>query len=305
MDQLTAFLEGTVRTATPLAIAAIGETISERAGLINVGLEGAIVAGCFGAVAGAAAAGIAGGVAGGVLGGMVIGVVFAAMVVGLRADQIITGTALTLGAYGATGALYSVVFGAGGAALSIPTLGPVSIPLLSSIPVVGPALFHQPPMTYIAMALAVVAWWGMSRTHAGLALRAVGEFPPAARAAGVPVERYRLSGVLIGSALGGLAGATLVLAQVGTFTEQMSAGRGFIAIAIVALGRWTPHGAVLAAILFGAASALQYYFQAAGSNLPYQLFLALPYVLTLVVLAAGVGRARAPAALGRLDDPVG
>ena len=302
MDQVTAFLEATVRTATPLAVAAIGECVSERAGVINVGLEGAIMAGCFGAVAGAATGGVVAGLAGGLIAGAVVGIVFAALVVGLRTDQIITGTAITLGAYGATGVLYRVAFGTGGVALTIPTLTSIAVPGLARLPVAGPALFTQHAITYALMVLVPVAWWWLYRTHAGLALRAVGEYPPAAVAAGVATDRYRWLGILAGSMLGGLAGATLVL-TVGTFSEQMSAGRGFIAIAIVALGRWTPQGVGLAALLFGAAAALQYRLQALGVSVPYQLFLALPYVLTLVVLAGGVGRARAPGWLGRaLED---
>jgi simple sugar transport system permease protein len=300
IDVVAPFLEATVRTATPLALAALGETITERSGVINVGLEGAIIAGCFGALA-ATSGGIGLGLLGGMAGGLTIGVILAIFVVGLRSDQIIAGTALTLGAYGATGTLYRVVFGESGVALSVPTMGPVILPVVSDIPLVGRALFAQPVMTYLTLCLVPLLWWWFSRTHAGLAVRAIGEHPSAALAAGIHVARWRAAAIVGGSALGGLAGATLVLAQVGTFSEQMSAGRGFIAIAVVALGRWTPHGALAAALLFGAASALQYRFQAQGSALPYQVFLALPYVLTLLVLAAGAGRARAPAGLARRD----
>lgn len=300
IDIFAPFLEATVRTATPLALAALGETITERSGVINVGLEGAIIAGCFGALA-ATSGGIGAGLLGGVAGGLAIGVIFAVFVVGLRSDQIIAGTALTLGAYGATGTLYRVVFGESGVALSVPTMRPVAIPVLSDIPLVGPALFAQPLMLYFVLCLVPLLWWWLYRTHAGLALRAIGEQPSAALAAGIHVARWRTTAILVGSAFGGLAGATLVLAQAGTFSEQMSAGRGFIAIAVVALGRWTPHGAVAAALLFGAASALQYRFQAQGSTLPYQIFLAVPYALTLLVLAGGVGRARAPAGLAKVD----
>jgi general nucleoside transport system permease protein len=142
-------------------------------------------------------------------------------------------------------------------------------------------------------------WWWSYRTHAGLALRAVGERADAAAAAGVHARRVQFFAVLFGGSLGGLAGATLVLAQAGTFAEGMSAGRGFIAIAVVVLGRWHPAGVGLAALLFGAASALQYLFQAMGWPVPYQLFLALPYALTLAALAGVGGRARAPEGLGR------
>lgn len=300
-DQATAFLEATVRTATPLALAALGESIAERAGVINVGLEGVIIAGCFGAVVGARQGSLTAGLVAGVAAGLTAALVFACFVVWLRTDQIITGTALTLGALGLTGMLYRAVFGTTGAALSIPTMRPLAIPLLSDIPVLGPALFRQAAVTYALYIAAACAWWFLSRTYAGLALRAVGEYPEAAQAAGIHPARVQGAAVLVSGAFGGLAGASLVLAQVGTFAEGMSAGRGFIAIAIVALGRWNPIGVALAALLFGAASALQFLFQSTGTQLPYQLFLALPYVLTLVVLAAGTSRGRAPAALGRRD----
>jgi simple sugar transport system permease protein len=143
----------------------------------------------------------------------------------------------------------------------------------------------------------------MYRTHAGLAVRAIGDAPDAAETAGVRVNRVRATAVLFGGALGGLAGGTLVLAQAGTFVENMSAGRGFIAIAIVVLGRWNPLGVALASLVFGAASALQFLLQAIGLNAPYQLFLALPYVLTLAALAGVAGRVRAPAYLGRVVEP--
>jgi simple sugar transport system permease protein len=299
VEVIAPFLAATVRTATPLALAALGEVLVERAGLINIGLEGAILAGAFGALVGATAGGVGAGFAGAVVGGLVVGALFAICVVALRADQIITGTALTLLSVGATGTLYGALYGSRGAALSLPTSAPLPLPGLSSIPVVGAALFAQPPITYFAYLLApALAWW-LARTHAGLALRAIGERPEAAAAAGIPVNRLRVLAVLAGGALGGLAGGSLVLAQAGTFAENMSAGRGFIAIAIVVLGRWRPLGVALGALVFGAASALQFAFQAMGWNAPYQLFLVTPYLLTLAALAGAVGRSCAPAALGR------
>jgi ABC-type uncharacterized transport system permease subunit len=300
-DALAAFLEATVRTATPLAFAALGETVSERAGVINLGLEGSIIAGAFAATAVGMAAGVGAGFAAGAAAGALVAVVVAAMVVGLRADQIITGTAATLLALGATGTLYRVLYGEGGVALSVPTLAPAPVPGLAQLPVIGRALFAQPLPTYGLYLLVPIAWWWLYRTHDGLALRAVGESPAAALAAGIAPGRTRVRALLVGGAMGGLCGATLVLAQVGTFAEGMSAGRGFIAIAIVALGRWRPVRVALAALLFGAASALQYLFQAMGWNVPYQLFLALPYALTLVALAGGSGRGGAPQGLGARD----
>jgi simple sugar transport system permease protein len=304
-NTLATFLDATVRTATPLALAALGESVAERAGVINLGVEGTIIAGAFGALAGAGlAAGGAGAAAGfavGALAGLATAALFALFAVLLRSDQIITGTAVTLAALGLTGTLYRTWYGAAGAALAVPTTPPVAVPGLAAVPVVGRALFAQPPATYLLYLLVPAVWWFTTRTHAGLALRAVGERPAAAAAAGVRPRRVQLAAVLFGGLLGGLSGATLVLAQAGTFAEGMSAGRGFIAIAVVVLGRWHPGGVLLAALVFGAASALQYLFQSMGWALPYQLFLALPYVLTLVVLAGATGRASAPAALGRRD----
>ena len=298
-DVLTPFLSATIRTATPLALAALGEVFVERAGMINLGLEGAILAGAFGSLVGATAGGLAAGYFGAIAGGVIVAALFAVFVVWLSADQIITGTAITLFTAGVTGTLYRFWYGTTGAALSTPTSAPMVIPGLSRLPVVGPALFAQPLVTYVAYLLVPTFAWWLARTHAGLALRSVGERPAAAEAAGVRVSRVRVAAILMGGALGGLAGGTLVLAQAGTFAEGMSAGRGFIAVSIVVLGRWNPMGVALASLLFGAASAMQFAFQAMGWHAPYQLFLVAPYLLTLAGLAGVVGRARAPESLGK------
>ena len=297
-----AFLSATVRWATPFALAAVGECVSERAGVINIGLEGSIISGALGATIGAAALGTTGGFFVGALCGLLVAALFGVFAVILRADQIITGTAITMFSLGITGTLYRIVYGAGGAALSTPTSAAVAIPGLGAIPVIGPALFAQPFITYaLYVIVPLVAWWLM-RTQRGLALRAVGESPEAAVAAGVHPRRVQFAAVCFAGAMAGLAGATLVLAQAGTFVEGMSAGRGFIAIAIVVLGRWRPLGVAAAALLFGAAYTLQNLFQSMGwQGVPYNLFLAVPYVLTLVVLATSRSSAAAPAALGRRD----
>jgi simple sugar transport system permease protein len=297
-----AFVASAVRTATPLALAALGELVVERAGVINISLEGVILGGAFGALAGATHGGVAGGFVAAIACGVATAAVFAVFAVGLRADQIITGTAVTLLAVGATGTLYRAFYGARGAALSIPTIGPVRIPYVSAVPVIGPGFFDQPVVTYVVYLLIPLLWWSMYRRLGGLALRAIGESTAAAQAAGIPVGRYRWLAILFGGATGGLAGATLVLAQAGTFAEGMSAGRGFIAIAIVVLGRWHPGGVALASLVFGAASALQFLVQSLGLAVPYQFALALPYVLTLAALAGVAGRVGAPAGLARIDD---
>lgn len=296
---LGGFLAAAVRVATPLLLAATGETVTERAGVINLGLEGMMLAGALAATLGASAAGPWTGLALAVVVGMLLAAAFAAITIGARADQIITGMALTLGAVGLTGTIYRQAYGTGGAGLALPTLAPVPAPLLSRIPILGPALFDQPAPTYLALVALPVVWWVLFRTRSGLALRATGEGAAMARAAGVRTGLVRAAATIVGGGFAGLAGATLVLAQVGTFAEKMTAGRGYVAIAIVVLGRWHPAGVAVAALLFGAATALQYVFQALGLTVPYQLFLMLPYVLTLLALAGAVGRMRAPADLGK------
>jgi simple sugar transport system permease protein len=294
MTETTAFLAAAVRTATPLMLAAGGEVVCERAGVINIALEGCIIAGAFAAFV-AGPGGAAAGYAAALAAGLVMGIVLAVFVVFMRRDQIIVGTALTMLALGLTGTLFRA---RSDALLVHETDRVVTVPVLSRIPVIGSALFAQPPITYVAIALIpAIAWW-LYRTHAGLAVRAVGEGPEAARAAGVRVSGIQSIAILFGAALGGLAGGALVLAQAGTFAEGMSAGRGFLAIAIVALGRWRPWGVMVASVVFGAAMAFQFAVQALGWRVRYELVLMIPYVLTLIALSV-FRRGNAPAMLGK------
>ena len=297
MNELTPFLEAAVRTATPLLIAAIGEAVTERAGAINIGLEGCIIAGAYAAyVLGASPVG---GYPAAMLAGASVGVLFAVFAVALRKDQIIVGTALTMLGLGITGAMFRAR-DAGRSAL-VDTDAALHVPILADIPVIGSALFAQPLVTYVAIVLVPAAWWVLYRTQVGLAVRAVGESADAARAAGVRVRLVQTAAIIVGSTLGGLAGGALVLAQAGTFAEGMSAGRGFLAIAIVALGRWRPLGVAIAAVVFGAAMALQFVVQALGWTLRYELVLMIPYALTLAALGA-FGKGSAPAMLGHASQ---
>ncbi len=295
---MEALLEATCRLAAPLLIAALGELVVERSGVINIGIEGTMLTGAFAGFAVATATGSPGlGVLGAGLAGMGVGVLFATFAVVHRVDQIVVGMAVNLIALGATGlgarALYS------GNPPSAPTLPVLPVPGLVEIPVLGPALFAQTPFVYAALGLAVVIGFGLARTRPGLRLRAVGESARAADREGVSVEGVRFRAVLVGSLLAGVAGAVLTLAQSDTFTEGMTSGRGFIALAIVIFGRWRAGGIVGAALFFGAATALQFRLQARGSQIPYPFFLMFPYWVTLVVLALVGGRASAPADLGR------
>ena len=296
---LEGFSAAAVRVATPLLFAAVGETLAERAGVINLGIEGAMLAGALAATLAAVPGGTWAGAGAALLAGALVALVFALIAVGAGADQIITGTAMTLAMIGLTGLIARQAFGTAGPGLALPTFAPIAIPVLDRIPVAGPAFFRQPALTYLAFLTVPLAWLLLFRTRPGLALRACGESTEAARAAGVPVQRVRILATVIGGALAGLGGASLVLAQVGTFAERMTAGRGFIAVAIVVLGAWHPGRVGLAALFFGAAMAVQFHVQALGSSVPYQWLLMLPYVLTLLVLAGAVGRARAPANLAR------
>ncbi|HXW96958.1 MAG TPA: ABC transporter permease, partial [Gemmatimonadales bacterium] len=235
-ELLTSFLAAAVRVATPLLLAALGETVTERGGVINLGIEGAMLCGALAAALGASAGGPWVGCGAAMLAGVALSSLFALIAVQAGAEQIITGTALTLGSVGLTGAIYRQAYGPGGVGLSLPTLPNVPLPGLSQIPAIGPALFAQSVLTYAAYVAVPLLWWLLFRTAWGLRLRAAGESAENARAAGVRVGRVRATGVVIGGGFAGLAGASLVLAQVGTFAEKMTAGRGFIAIAIVVLG---------------------------------------------------------------------
>ena len=279
MAALESFVESSVRTATPLLLAALGETVVERSGVINIGLEGVVIGGAFGALVGATHGGSLVGIAAGMGAGVALAILFWVFVDLLGTDQIVTGTAITILALGLTGALYRTMYGTSGAALSIDTMDPMII-------------------TYATAALIPATWWWLYRTHGGLAIRSIGESPLASLGSGVAIRRYRLAALCFGGALGGLAGATLVVAHVGTFAEGMSAGRGFIAIAVVVLGRWNPIGVAAAGLIFGAAMAMQYWIQALGLAIPYPVVLAMPYVLTLAALAGVAGKVRAPLALG-------
>jgi simple sugar transport system permease protein len=268
--------------------------------VINIGLEGMMLAGAFAALVTAFFSGSTGlAVGAAVMIGLVLGGGLGFFVVTRNANQVVAGTALNLLAAGLTGVAYRAVFGVTGAALTISGAPTVSIPLLAELPLVGAALFQQTALGYAALLLVPGIAYGLSHTIPGLKLRMVGENPWAAATQGVAVARVRLAALLGCGALAATGGAYLAVAYANTFVEGMSAGRGFIALAIVIVGRRSPWGILFAALFFGFATALQFHFQAIGVALPFQFFLILPYVLTLLVLAGAAGRSTAPAALGQ------
>ena len=297
---LTALASSTVTMAVPLLLAALGELIAERAGVINVGLEGMILIGAFVALVAALFSGsTALGIGAALASGALLGAGFAFIVVARNANQVVAGTALNLFAFGLTGVAYRAIFGVTGAALTIPGSAPAPLPLLDQLPILGRALFSQTVLAYAAFLLVPCVALALARSVPGLMLRMVGENPYAAEAQGVPVAWTRAAGLVLCGTLAAAGGAYLAVAYAKTFVEGMSAGRGFIALAIVIVGRRSAGGVLLAALFFGLATALQFHFQALGLAVPFQFFLILPYVLTLLVLAGFAGRVQAPAALGQ------
>jgi simple sugar transport system permease protein len=295
-DTLLVLAASALALGTPLLFAALGELVSERAGVLNIGVEGLMLMGAFAGFLGCWATGSPlAGMAAAAAAATVLGLVFALWIVALDADQVVAGAALNILALGLTGVAYRAVFGVTGTALSVPTFQPLAIG--GDDPWLAP--LRQPLPVYAALALVPLVWLVLARTRLGLALRAVGEAPEAAASLGISVDAMRVGAIAVAAALAGIGGGYLSLAYSNTFVEGMSAGRGFIALAIVVFGRWRPLGIVAGALLFGAASAGQFHLQAAGIAVSYHLLLMLPYVLTLAVLAFASGTAAAPAALGR------
>lgn len=253
----TDWLASALVLTTPILLAAIGELVSERAGVLNVGLEGMMLTGAFFSYYIAWKSGnLAAGVLAGILAGLAVGVVMSLLSIEARADQIVSGVGINLAAVGLTGYLFDQIFG-NLPQIVLPTVGSFRIPGLGDIPDVGPALFDQDPLLYFAFLLVPVSWFLLYRTKWGLAIRASGELPAAADTAGISVRRVRWGGVLVASGLSGLAGAHLAIVQVGIFHQEMTAGRGFLALVAVIFGRWRPLGVLGACLALGGTDALQ------------------------------------------------
>lgn len=288
-----------IRLATPLIFAALGGILSERSGVINIGLEGMLVIGTFGGYVGA----LFGqtpwlGALGGIIAGALLGFLFAVMAVLLGADQVVLGTGVNVAALGLTSFFYRAMYRAG-ISQFFSGFEAYPVPGLSTIPMVGDVLFNQVPLVYLAYLLIPLMALVLYRTTWGLKLRAVGEHPRAADTAGIPVVRTRIMAVTLSGALAGLGGAFLCVGQLSAFTEGLVAGRGFIALAAVIFGRWDPGRAALACLMFGLADALQLRLQGLGLPISYEFLLMFPYVLTLVTFVLFVHRTRPPASLGR------
>jgi simple sugar transport system permease protein len=290
----TAVLASTLRQSTPLVLGALCGLLGERSGVVNIGIEGQILFSAFiGFLVNVWTGNLFVAVMAGVLAGAFLGLFLAFMAVTLKMDQIIAGTIINILAFGLTGYFYQAGLTTQG------KLQPISLGPLADLPLVGPVLFNNPPITYLTLILVVVVHYVLFYTRWGLRTRAVGEHPSAADTVGINVYFMRYANVTIGGAIGGLAGVFLTLEAVGSFERSMTNGRGFVALAVMIFGKWTPFGAWGAALLFGLATAMQTQLQFFDVQVPHQFIGMLPYVLTIVVLAGFGGRARPPAASGQ------
>jgi len=300
---LVLLVGATVRISAPIALAAIGATFNERAGVINVGIEGCMLFGAFGAVYGSYVSGSAVvGLLSGVLVGTAVSLVLAFFCIVLQANQIVAGMAVNILALGLTRFGLDQIWGQPGVSPQVAGLSPIHLPLISDIPEVGEQIFTQNIVVLLLVPIAVASHFILRRSPFGAHVTAVGEQPSAAASVGISVLRTRFAAMAISGGLAGLAGVSLSLGQLTYFVEAMTAGRGFIALAATILGRWTPLGALLAALLFGLADSLQLSLQVLGVELPAQALLVLPYLVTVIVLAGSSRRARAPKALGEPYD---
>ncbi len=287
--------------STPILLAAIGELVAERAGVLNLGVEGMMITGaiCGFAIAVETGSPLAGFLAA-AAGGAVLSLIFGLLTQIFLSNQVATGLALTLFGLG-----LSAMLGQDYAGIKPPATGKTSLPVLSDLPVLGRVLFQHDMMVYVSLALVALIWWTLKYSRAGLILRAVGENHDAAHALGYKVVRIRLLAIAVGGACAGLGGAYLSLVRVPQWTEGMTAGAGWIALAIVVFASWKPWRVVLGAYLFGGVTVLQLNLQAAGVDIPVEYLSMSPYVITIVVLVIiSSDRSRAalnaPASLGKV-----
>jgi simple sugar transport system permease protein len=304
METVAQIVVLTLAAGTPLVLAALGELVVEKSGVLNLGVEGMMLVGAIASFIVAAKTNAPWlGVAVGALAGALLSQIFGVIVLSLRANQVATGLALSLFGIG-----LSAFIGRPFMSVVIEGIKPLAIPGLSTLPVVGRLVFGHNPLVYLSIGLFVLVHWFLYKTRSGLVLRAVGESPQSANAIGYPVVAIRYAAVLFGGACAGLAGAFLAVAYTPSWVEGMTAGRGWIALALVVFASWKPWRVVVGAWLFGSVTLAQFQAQAAGVAVPSQLLAMLPYVATIAVLAiisrdATMIRLNAPASLGKPYHP--
>lgn len=298
-------LAGALSLSVPLIFGALCGVISERVGIINIAIEGQLLAGAFtsalvASVIGQQFLGPLVGLAAAAVAGVLVAFVLAAFSIKYFVDQVIVGVVLNVLVIGLTSFLFSQVLAPNAALLnSPPRLERIPIPLLSEIPLIGPMFFRQTIIVYIMYVIVALVYFGLFHTKWGLRLRSVGEHPQAADTVGINVARTRFWNVALAGSIAGLGGAFFTLGAVGAFNKEMTAGAGFIALAAVIFGQWDPIKATLAALLFGFASNLQNTLSVMGSPVPSEFMLMLPYVVTILAVAGFVGKVRGPAAAGK------
>ncbi len=291
------FLAGAVRMSVPILLPALGEIFTERAGILNLGLEGIMLVGAICGFWGTYATGsLLVGLLAAVTAGILFSLIMAFLCITVRANQIIAGTAVSILGGGLSILIFRSVFGIRMLPPLVEIFPPLHVPLLSKIPLLGPILFQQNFMVYLTWALMIISGIVLFKTTFGLKVRAVGEHPRAADSRGINVLLIRYICVMIGGGFAGLGGAFLSIGYMNTFLDQMTGGRGFIAVAVVIFSRWNPYGALGAALIFGGANALQLRLQAMGFPIPHQFLLAFPYLLTILALISVSKRAAVPAA---------
>ncbi len=295
------FLAAAIRIATPILLAGLGGILSERAGVFAVGLEGMMLLGAFGATIGTWIGGSSPlGLVFALIGGAAMGLVVAIVAVRFRADNMVTGLAANIVAMGLTSYLLRIIASSGKPVAIQNELLPVwPVPGLSELPGVGPLLFTHPPLTYLTIILCIAFTFLLNRTQIGLTLRATGENPEVVYASGVNPLKIRMLAVVACGAVAGLGGAVLSMQQVGTFTDGMTSGRGYLALAALIVGRWTPWGTAAACLVFGAAEAFELRLQGFGIPISSYVMQMVPYLIGIGVLASLGRNARLPAAIGK------
>lgn len=293
-------LQSTLRLATPTALAAMAGVVSERSGVANLALEGMILAGAFAAVWGSFHTGSPWiGLLAAILAGLLVAAILALFAIRLRANHIVVGLGLNMLVLGLTTWLLQIIWGSRGASPSVAGLSEIRVPLLHQLPWIGPVLGRHTILVYVMIVTIPLLWYWLYRSKWGLRVKIVGEHPVAAETVGINVRRVQLACVLFSGALAALGGAHLSIGHVSWFSQNMSAGRGYMALAAVIFGRWNPLGAALAALLFSVTDAMQMRIQTLQVPWPSELVQSLPYLLTILVVAGAVRRSKPPAALGK------
>jgi general nucleoside transport system permease protein len=291
----------TIRVATPVLLAALGELIAERSGVMNLGVEGTMLSGAFiGFVLLDKTASFPLAIVGAILAGGLMGALMAFMAVSMKLNQTVVGLGLNLLASGLTFYLYRISYAVEGT-MEIPRIEifqTIAIPLLSDIPFLGPILFNQNILTYFAFLMVPVTWFVLYRTRIGLLIRGLGEHPRAVDVKGISVDKYRYLSVVFGGMMAGLGGAFLTIGSSGIFVQEISAGRGWLAIVIVIAGNWRPGRIMFASLIFALLDAFQLQVQAIGIQIPYQILLAMPYIFAILLLMGTRARSVPPESLG-------